>query len=155
MPRFNTQPPEGGWPPNRAPPAQSAVSTHSRPKAAGQHAGQHPFGLAVSTHSRPKAAGRPDCVSARTLWFQHTAARRRLGPKPSKRKPSRRFQHTAARRRLVDITFRESGAPQFQHTAARRRLEIRLRDNIKNVPVSTHSRPKAAGRDGDVAHQAV
>ena len=34
------------------------VSTHSRPKAAGQTSGQFGKGFEVSTHSRPKAAGR-------------------------------------------------------------------------------------------------
>ena len=35
LPSFNTQPPEGGWAEAEDLPAQSAVSTHSRPKAAG------------------------------------------------------------------------------------------------------------------------
>ena len=34
-----------------------AVSTHSRPKAAGRLIDVHLRGLIVSTHSRPKAAG--------------------------------------------------------------------------------------------------
>ena len=77
---FNTQPPEGGWLPSRfAAIICLAVSTHSRPKAAGQSLfddsarvarfnTQPPEGgwaggsqditsLGVSTHSRPKAAG--------------------------------------------------------------------------------------------------
>ena len=33
------------------------VSTHSRPKAAGQSRFEHGYHLFVSTHSRPKAAG--------------------------------------------------------------------------------------------------
>ena len=57
-----------------------AVSTHSRPKAAGHFQINSFINRAVSTHSRPKAAG--------LMWgrggiipspFQHTAARRRLG----------------------------------------------------------------------------
>ena len=78
---FNTQPPEGGWHAEVLPrPKKSLfqhtaarrrlesrddaknqagwVSTHSRPKAAGQiHASTDAF-IIVSTHSRPKAAGR-------------------------------------------------------------------------------------------------
>ena len=54
--RFNTQPPEGGWGVLTAIERLMAVSTHSRPKAAG------PF---------------PGSVFAE-LMFQHTAARRRL-----------------------------------------------------------------------------
>ena len=34
---------------------------------------------------------------------------------------------------------------QFQLTAARRRLVINAASDVDNVPVSTHSRPKAAG----------
>ena len=35
--------------------------------------------LAVSTHSRPKAAGHGTPPKRGRKWFQHTAARRRLG----------------------------------------------------------------------------
>ncbi len=55
------------------------VSTHSRPKAAGQSQCSCYYLDKVSTHSRPKAAGTSrnvklfDCAT-----FQHTAARRRL-----------------------------------------------------------------------------
>ena len=64
---------------SKEPPEINGVSTHSRPKAAGQ------FGFgnvveepAVSTHSRPKAAGLTRTQNFRTAMFQHTAARRRL-----------------------------------------------------------------------------
>ena len=55
------------------------VSTHSRPKAAGIGC----IGLfgndRVSTHSRPKAAGGEDVIHVmQPNLFQHTAARRRL-----------------------------------------------------------------------------
>ena len=76
---FNTQPPEGGWAryPDFAD-KSDAVSTHSRPKAAG--CGRlPPYRVArVSTHSRPKAAGNADIVMDLSDLFQHTAARRRL-----------------------------------------------------------------------------
>ena len=55
---FNTQPPEGGW-----------ICVAPIPSADGL----------VSTHSRPKAAGRGDHHTSRSVVFQHTAARRRLG----------------------------------------------------------------------------
>ena len=58
------------------------VSTHSRPKAAGAHARHAACGLGVSTHSRPKAAGACLRPPRRQNLFQHTAARRRLGPRP-------------------------------------------------------------------------
>ena len=99
---FNTQPPEGGW---RAVfrfyALHIMVSTHSRPKAAGNADGSKRRYEFVSTHSRPKAAGASvvqgrnqiQCFNTQppeggwlsamaqpTLlqWFQHTAARRRL-----------------------------------------------------------------------------
>ena len=53
---FNTQPPEGGC----------GVPCHSF------------FSTAVSIHSRPKAAGYIKPGSLRLSWFQYTAARRRL-----------------------------------------------------------------------------
>ena len=81
---------------------------------------------AVSTHSRPKAAGiclfglprRHRCFNTQPpeggwrVWyipkknrklFQHTAARRRLGWATATVSRKRWFQHTAARRRLVKI----------------------------------------------------
>ena len=54
---FNTQPPEGGWGVSIVMPPPEAVSTHSRPKAAGIHRHQSDYRRHVSTHSRPKAAG--------------------------------------------------------------------------------------------------
>ena len=62
--RFNTQPPEGGWVKAAYDKAVAAVSTHSRPKAAGQFCGQSRLLLPVSTHSRPKAAGIKCCFLA-------------------------------------------------------------------------------------------
>ena len=101
-------------------------------------------------------------------WFQHTAARRRLGNTAAPAGSVRLFQHTAARRRLdlsgiVDITayivsthsrpkaagsnkFVSSTERSFQHTAARRRLELMFYCQVMQELVSTHSRPKAAGR---------
>ena len=80
----------------------------------------------VSTHSRPKAAGKskssPSCSS---LKFQHTAARRRLG--------------------LFERVF-TAGQVVFQHTAARRRLVWQVEHVRRSSFVSTHSRPKAAGK---------
>ena len=54
--RFNTQPPEGGWIKRRT------IS----------------FSEVVSTHSRPKAAGETINAVLTGYTFQHTAARRRL-----------------------------------------------------------------------------
>ena len=55
---FNSQPPEGGWLfKEHIMSITSAVSTHSRPKAAGGKNKGQPKVFRVSTHSRPKAAG--------------------------------------------------------------------------------------------------
>ena len=57
------------------------VSTHSRPKAAGEANTAAGIFSRVSTHSRPKAAGlRQFFFAYQLLRFQHTAARRRLEP---------------------------------------------------------------------------
>ena len=58
--------------------ARLDVSTHSRPKAAGDSVAIAAVLLSVSTHSRPKAAGRFPRIPSTALWFQLTAARRRL-----------------------------------------------------------------------------
>ena len=55
---FNTQPPEGGWEQgDNSSPWVRFVSTHSRPKAAGDLLARYASASRVSTHSRPKAAG--------------------------------------------------------------------------------------------------
>ena len=88
---FNTQPPEGGW--WSMQPRQNwvhyAVSTHSRPKAAGQHFANFSRQPDVSTHSRPKAAGLAHTASRYEWqgfntqppeggWVHHTARLARL-----------------------------------------------------------------------------
>ena len=56
--RFNTQPPEGGWPSESGSLGRAGwVSTHSRLKAAGSASSSFVGLLTVSTHSRLKAAG--------------------------------------------------------------------------------------------------
>ena len=100
----------------------------------------------VSTHSRPKAAGESIVLYCiKDFRFQHTAARRRLEPKPVMMGQQPKFQHTAARRRLVVPCSVPYFKSLFQHTAARRRLESVYSISISLCTVSTHSRPKAAG----------
>ena len=55
------------------------------------------------------------------------------------------FQHTAARRRLAADLYKPKAFLSFQHTAARRRLGSQRTGKYYPLPVSTHSRPKAAG----------
>ena len=118
---FNTQPPEGGCAQTAPRAIRGKVSTHSRPKAAvSENFASN--STVVSTHSRPKAAGHRVAKTTGRLRFQHTAARRRLACNPKTSTSSSRFQHTAARRRLTGDSGGKTGKP-----------------------VSTHSRPKAAG----------
>ena len=76
--RFNTQPPEGGWLLAYHGNVFTTVSTHSRPKAAGNPVDFAKQKITVSTHSRPKAAGVSLSSQSALSMFQHTAARRRL-----------------------------------------------------------------------------
>ena len=144
---FNTQPPEGGWQHLCKLLTLMTMFQHTaaRRRLALRNSCLYNY-LIVSTHSRPKAAGKllanratnilrfntqppeggwmtPYNVDDIVLVFQHTAARRRLGPLVCLAVASYQFQHTAARRRLVDCV---RGQAIFR-------------------VVSTHSRPKAAG----------
>ena len=76
--RFNTQPPEGGWPTCSGSSSNWPVSTHSHPKVAGAHFSG--FSL--------------------VCWFQHTATRRWLVSFNLVMKGHIMFQHTATRRWL-------------------------------------------------------
>ena len=130
------------------------VSTHSRPKAAGQYiAGSHADQNRVSTHSRPKAAAKTTLLIVCLLLFQHTAARRRLLSLINCSFVCDVFQHTAARRRLAELANTVTTNKVFQHTAARRRLVSVAKLCPLHARVSTHSRPKAAVQLFDVLEQ--
>ena len=79
------------------------------------------------------------------IWFQHTAARRRLAMSQGDFANDVKFQHTAARRRLANLPNGYPHYRRFQHTAARRRLDRPAQACVSPARVSTHSRPKAAG----------
>ena len=143
---FNTQPPEGGW---------------------GQFWGGA-FPICVSTHSRPKAAGDWFVGSEKVVLFQHTAARRRLGVGFLLPFSPLLFQHTAARRRLGAFeTLTTAGSEVSTHSRPKAAgfvqfdkfdvggsfntqppeggwLRYMSRETREKI-VSTHSRPKAAG----------
>ena len=61
---------------------------------------KHRYHQAVSTHSRPKAAGYEHSFTLPTIMFQLTAARRRLAGGVRHVAGGGAFQLTAARRRL-------------------------------------------------------
>ena len=84
---FNTQPPEGGWV-SVLKEVHELTGFNTQPPEGGWHqCGSGLFGWPpVSTHSRPKAAGQVLGVDgADGFMFQHTAARRRLVPIKRKR----------------------------------------------------------------------
>ena len=124
---FNTQPPEGGWQMRLSPKCGCSRFNTQPPEGGWMHCShKHPSQPYVSTHSRPKAAGRLNKIQAGfCVWFQHTAARRRLASKVCVDLDNALFQHTAARRRLVRTAFQQVLTDWFQHTAARRRLDHR------------------------------
>ena len=114
-------------------PIRFNVSTHSRPKAAGQHHGVIGIVLAVSTHSRPKAAG-----------F--------AGKNPRTRRHGFNTQPPEGGWSVIFGLC--NTILLFQHTAARRRLDTDFGTRVSIKPVSTHSRPKAAGYQvGNSCHQ--
>ena len=166
---FNTQPPEGSWQQlGNGFERHRLVSTHSRPKAAGLPAAvlvrcrlcfntQPPEGGWHFTHyqtwhvarfnTQPPEGGwsRSGGTQTELRLFQHTADRRRLAAMQSMQPRDAVFQHTAARRRLGTSTVLPAKTGRFQHTAARRRLGRLAGARCFGLPVSTHSRPKAAG----------
>ena len=122
--RFNTQPPEGGWMPCACSCAAICAFQHTAARRRlGVQVDVFPERPGVSTHSRPKAAGDPQSETNRLNEFQHTAARRRLVCWVQMALKRKKFQHTAARRRLVLLCRMQLRRRLFQHTAARRRLE--------------------------------
>ena len=128
------------------------VSTHSRPKAAG-FVSHFAVQVAACFNSQPPEGG----------WCQIGTCR--IGTCSFNSQPPEggwlgcrcvgdalgRFQLTAARRRLVIIQFDFCGNAPFQLTAARRRLGDHRALAAWRIEVSTHSRPKAAGKFVSIA----
>ena len=127
---FNTQPPEGGWPPRYWFAPVARVSTHSRPKAAGSTVSDVNLTRKCFNTQPPEGGWAVfSSTSISRLKFQHTAARRRLAT-PSKVRRLVRFVSTHSRPKAA-------GPGLLQQT----------RGNV----VSTHSRPKAAGHNGNLS----
>ena len=124
---FNTQPPEGGW-----------IQPHIARHAARRFNTQPPEGGWASNRK----------VSDDCLWFQHTAARRRLVDVNLRSLIGEHSFNTQPPEGGWNPLLRNTiNCRLFQHTAARRRLGIALRFLITCLYVSTHSRPKAAGQN--------
>ena len=164
---FNTQPPEGGW--FRASVVFGEIrSFNTQPPEGGwviaflAHIGV----AVVSTHSRPKAAGENLQEYVSECKFQHTAARRRLVRRTlqtclmlgfNTQPPEggwhmdmlhtrlNLFQHTAARRRLAPLLVRPAPINGFNTQPPEGGWLSIILGFLSYTSVSTHSRPKAAG----------
>ena len=79
------------------------------------------------------------------IWFQHTAARRRLGQIVQHIFPTVCFNTQPPEGGWFPFAFKRVTKVLFQHTAARRRLVVEADLAVQDIKVSTHSRPKAAG----------
>ena len=76
---FNSQPPEGGWQRGRQKGGHRHRFNSQPPEGGWLNLGYRCATVKVSTHSRPKAAGESRKIDGRTnMTFQLTAARRRL-----------------------------------------------------------------------------
>ena len=142
---FNTQPPEGGWAIRKSPYSNAWLFQHTAARRRlGTSQNFRSRLHAVSTHSRPKAAG---SQRQRQEWqkkFQHTAARRRLDFHFRDTNSVIKFQHTAARRRLAFSKSSSSAGIGFNTQPPEGGWESNFTFELNTV-VSTHSRPKAAG----------
>ena len=126
--------------------SQIKVSTHSRPKAAGNDR-RRIRRYTISFNTQPPEGGwighlwnakKIECFNTQPPeggWVFQTSSNIHI----------LWFQHTAARRRLVLCLWHKHQQMLFQHTAARRRLGFFQAGVAKQKIVSTHSRPKAAG----------
>ena len=103
---------------------------------------------AVSTHSRPKAAGAHALGRASAVEFQHTAARRRLGGNFRAHTTTKRVS-THSRPKAAGCCTVGSIAEALVSTHSRPKAAGTGRNcEPKSTSVSTHSRPKAAGLQG-------
>ena len=124
----------------------AAVSTHSRPKAAGAvRQAVHSNGMGFNTQPPEGGWWAVDNLVDPDSMFQHTAARRRLVIEKRKDQMESLFQHTAARRRLGRSPVKKRKSQCFNTQPPEGGWQTVL-ERIKGYVVSTHSRPKAAGR---------
>ena len=166
---FNSQPPEGGWFDALAGLfSQSPFQLTAARRRLVTDMGVMPYQAAFQLTAARRRLARQPSRHPNHGEFQLTAARRRLAAARVTTAPPAAFQLTAARRRLVGvrrvfnfITSFNSQPPEggwtrrylpvplhlrFQLTAARRRLDVTKQSGMLQYVVSTHSRPKAAGR---------
>ena len=128
---FNSQPPEGGWGDLKNKFLTFSVSTHSRPKAAGELQRFLQKFVPVSTHSRPKAAGQ------------------NLHPPTPPPTVSTHSRPKAAgwNRWPLPCVFKSFNSQPPEGGWSGQCADVAL------LRVSTHSRPKAAGLDITGCHR--
>ena len=132
----------------------SAVSTHSRPKAAGHTIPRRRLQMRCFNTQPPEGGWKAkNWLLPQLCGFNTQPPEGGWGKSQEQLQIMDLFQHTAARRRLVGRTRMRMPMPLFQHTAARRRL-VKNQLIIDCLQVSTHSRPKAAGRI-DISERAL
>ena len=164
---FNSQPPEGGWFDALAGLfSQSPFQLTAARKRLVTDMGVMPYQAAFQLTAARRRLARQPSRHPNHGEFQLTAARRRLVGMIYRQTQPASFQLTAARRRLAAARVTTAPPAAFQLTAARRRLVgVRRVFNFITsfnsqppeggweinkylfyaTPVSTHSRPKAAG----------
>ena len=125
----------------------SIVSTHSRPKAAGSADLYIPKDF-LGFNTQPPEGGwiRYHHEISNFIRFQHTAARRRLGHPFLFLTVFQCFNTQPPEGGWMKFGDSHNFDKLFQHTAARRRLDGNAVGFTAASMVSTHSRPKAAGR---------
>ena len=101
------------------------VSTHSRPKAAGEIHGETLKAVEVSTHSRPKAAGASTDEYSRTMPVStHSRPKAAGGNAMTPRAGHDVSTHSRPKAAGADLCSHVFVMQMFQHTAARRRLAV-------------------------------
>ena len=147
--RFNTQPPEGGWP-QQHPRAGAIYRFNTQPPEGGWHRFNGGGAVAVvSTHSRPKAAGPENChVISSAASFQHTAARRRLVRAWLAQSGGRAVSTHSRPKAAGSTPHRQTGLWACFNTQPPEGGWRHVRHRRNLGAVSTHSRPKAAGAKG-------
>ena len=108
--------------------SSQSVSTHSRPKAAGDYTAGGRLGVTVSTHSRPKAAGRPKRCKFAAIC---------------------RFNTQPPEGGWDSLQFVKALPAGFNTQPPEGGWRNSLSSLLRNAFVSTHSRPKAAGSQGN------
>ena len=174
-PRFNTQPPEGGWIPNQQHQADdnqfqhtatrrwlatcdcskcvvAVVSTHSHPKVAGCEKGACRGGTFVSTHSHPKVAGLAAGFNGADKGVSTHSHPKVAGAVADKREGDTEVS-THSHPKVAGLTQQDLKIYPSVSTHSHPKVAGTLPKTAFTIPtVSTHSHPKVAGHDTTYPH---